>query len=378
MKIGLDIRNVGKNRTGDETVFFHLAKYLPLVSEEDSFRFLLDDRTEEEIKILENRLGVKAFRDTSLYQCGNGNKFLWNAFSAQNAARKLDLDIYHTQYILPWGIPKKTKMITHIHDISFARYPEYLSYKDRFFLQTLIPKSIERSSAIIAVSEFTKEELIHYYRIKSEKIFVIPNAVEDVYGQDISTNFQKEEVKKKYILPKKFIFHIGTLQPRKNIPFLLVAFSQLLKKIPDVALVFTGSKKSYHFDTSIEETIIKYKLQKSVLFLGYIPEEDLKIIMDLSDTIVSVSLYEGFGLPLLEAMARNIPLVVSDIPPYREVAENAALFVPFKKEILTESLYRVIIDKHFSQSLREKGSERKKLFNWKKSAQMLAEVYHKM
>ena len=229
MNIGLDLRNIGKKRTGDETVFFHLAKHLPQVGRGDTFQFLLDNRTESEMKHIKKRLhGDGSWsQNVTFHQLGNGNKFLWNALLAPYSARSLHLDIYHTQYIIPFFMPKKTKIVTHIHDISFMKFPEYISLKDRFFLNTLIPRSLKQSSAIIAVSEFTKQEIVSSYGIKPEKIFVVSNASDVLPMKKSLCANERIRVQKKYNLPESFLFHIGTLQPRKNIPFLLEGFFRL-------------------------------------------------------------------------------------------------------------------------------------------------------
>lgn len=379
MNIGLDLRNIGKKRTGDETVFFHLAKHLPQVGRGDTFQFLLDNRTESEMKHIKKRLhGDGSWsQNVTFHQLGNGNKFLWNALLAPYSARSLHLDIYHTQYIIPFFMPKKTKIVTHIHDISFMKFPEYISLKDRFFLNTLIPRSLKQSSAIIAVSEFTKQEIVSSYGIKPEKIFVVSNASDVLPMKKSLCANERIRVQKKYNLPESFLFHIGTLQPRKNIPFLLEGFFRLRERNPDISLLCTGTKNSYHYDNRIDDVIAKYHLEKNVRFLGYVEEKDLSSIMDLSRAVVSVSLYEGFGLPLLEAMNRGVCLVVSDIPAYREVANDAPVYVHLGdvKE-LTESLYRVIMDKPFADALREKGLSRSVFFSWEQSAKTLVDVYH--
>jgi len=376
MNIGIDIRNIGKNRTGDETVFFQLAYWLPRVDPFNTYRLLIDDRSEEEQKEIEKRLGIKDLGNVTLELCGSGNKFLWNIWNAPMSAKRLDLDVYHTQYILPLWMPQKTKMVTHIHDISFARNPEYISWKDRAFLGYGIPRSLRMAKKIVAVSQFTKDEIIDYYGIAEEKIVVAYNAVDPFISSQVYSQEEQFKIREKYKLQEKYILHVGTLQPRKNIPFLLESFAELQKRIPDVALCLTGNKNSYHFDTKIEQVIQEKHIAKSIQFLGYVEKEDLPYIIDGAQVLVSTSLYEGFGVPLLEAMSRNVPVIASDIDAHKEVVEkNALLVAPGDIATLTNSLYSVLTNQDLRNDLRGRGLSRSQFFDWEKTAKIIADFY---
>ncbi len=379
MNIGIDIRNVGKKRTGDETVFFHLAQLLPKIDKNNTYFLLIENRSEKEIFALEKLLDIENKKNVFIYKCGSGNKFIWNIFSAPYASRCLRLDIYHTQYIIPFFMPSYTKILTHIHDVSFARYPEYIAKKDRFFLSLLIPRSLQKADAIIAVSEFTRKEIITYYKIDASKIHTIPNGIGKSF---LSTHFcQKEadDILKKYGISEEYIFHIGTLQPRKNIPFLLEAFALFSKRNPSMQLVLTGGKDFPHYDQKIDTVIKKYHLQNKVLFLGYVESSDLISLIDTAQCVVSVSLYEGFGLPLLEAMARGIPVIFSAIPAHKEISGEYDGSVSLR-DIATFSdvLYSSVVDTSFRKKLYSQGKSRVCFFLWEKSIQKLYELYEKV
>jgi glycosyltransferase involved in cell wall biosynthesis len=376
MRIGIDIRMIGKNRTGDESVFTLLAKTLPRIDSENEYVLLIDNRTEEEIRSVERLLEIKGLHNASIRQCGSGNKFLWNSIFASRAVRRWDVDVYHTQYIVPFFIPQKTKIITHIHDVSFLAHPEYISWKDRFFLSTLIPRSLRKASKIIAVSEFTKREIVKYGDISANKIVVVPNAIDERYETTTYSDEEIATIRKKYALPNSYILHIGTMQPRKNIPFLLRGFAEVRKQLPDLALVLTGNRYAHHFDARIDSVIQELHLEDAVCFAGYIDADDLPAVISSAQICASMSIYEGFGLPVLEAMARGVPVVASDIEPYREVSENAARFVPLGDIAqLRESLYTISVDTRIREELLTRGKERVRLFSRDRSIRSVLAAY---
>lgn len=379
MNIGIDIRNIGKKRTGDETVFFHLANILPKIDTKNTYYLLIENRSEEEISFLQKLLEVENKKNVFIEMCGLGNKFIWNSFSLPRASRRLRLDIYHTQYIVPFFMPSYTKIVTHIHDISFARLPRYIAFKDLFFLKLLIPISLRSADRIIAVSEFTRKEIIAYYKIHPSKISVIPNGVGENFLSLEFSQKESEDIRKKYGIPKEYFLHIGTLQPRKNIPFLLEAFALFHKQYPSLPLVLTGGKNFSHYDKRIDEIIEKHHLQNNVLFLGYVENQDLVSLIDTSQCVVSVSMYEGFGLPILESMARGVPVICSNISAYEEVSGDGCLRVSLGDiAMLSDSLYSVVADKDLRKKLQSQGKLRASLFLWEKSAKKLCNLYEEI
>ncbi|NCU41251.1 MAG: glycosyltransferase family 1 protein [Candidatus Moranbacteria bacterium] len=379
MNIGIDIRNIGKKRTGDETVFFHLASILPKIDTKNTYYLLIENRSEEESSFLRKLLGVENKKNVFIEMCGLGNKFIWNSFSLPIASRRLRLDIYHTQYIVPFFMPSYTKIVTHIHDISFARLPYYIAFKDLFFLKILIPMSLRNADKIIAVSEFTREEIITYYKTHPSKISVIPNGVGKNFLSLEFSQKKSDDIRKKYGIPKEYFLHIGTLQPRKNIPFLLESFVLFHKRYPSIQLVLTGGRNFSHYDKKIDEIIEKYHLENDVLFLDYVEDNDLIPLIDIAQCVLSVSMYEGFGLPILESMARGVPVICSDISAYKEVSGEGCLRVSLGDiATLSDSLYSVVTDKDLRKRLQSQGKLRAKLFLWEKSVKKLFNLYEEM
>jgi len=380
MIIAIDIRNIGKQRTGDEVVFLNLIRNLAEIDFQNTYHLLIDTRSEENIAQVKKLLSIEKRANFKLIPIGSGNKFIWNFWTLPKYLRTHNVDICHIQYIIPFFVPKKTKIVTHIHDISFKAHPEFITRQDLFFLNLLIPRSLEKSSAVVAVSEFTKKELVARYHVNSEKIHVIPNALGSNFV--ITKEYPTEKltsVRSKYHLPEKYILYVGTLQPRKNIPYLLQAFGQLRQDLPEYKLVLVGNRNAHHFDMDIDSTLKKHALENSVVFPGYIDSEDLPCVYALAKIFVFPSKYEGFGVPLLEAMSQNLPILASDIPIHKEVAGNAAIFFPLDDiDKLKEMLYSILTNLERQSNLKEAGKERLKHYSWVISSKKLLKVYESL
>lgn len=369
----IDIRLLGKKRTGDEAVFFNLTKELLALDQEHEYWLLTDEKDPSVLLQLQNSLGCVDQKNVRIVSLSGKNRFLWNLVTLPWFLFRHRVDVYHTQYILPLCIPKRTRVLLHIHDVSFKAYPELIGWKDHFFLALLIPRSLRRASCVLVPSQFTKDEIRRYYGTAEEKIVVIPNAVSDAF---LVTSVGETALQEKYSLPKQFILFVGTLQPRKNIPLLIRAFAEVTKRIPDIELVIVGNRQGHHFDSAIDSVIEELDLSMKVHFPGYIAEEDLPGVMRCASLFVFPSFYEGFGIPLLEAMSQNVPVACSDIPCLREVAGDAAqYFDPMSVASCQEKLYTLLIQKELRESVVTLGKSRSGFFSWKKSATLLSRVY---
>lgn len=375
----IDIRLIGKKRTGDETVFFHLTKEIIRIDPVNEYRLLTDAVASDVLEEIANRLDCVRRSNVQIVSLPARNRFTWNLFVVPMYLFKNKIDIFHTQYIVPFFVPRRTKLITHIHDVSFCAYPEMISAIDRFFLSLLIPYALRKARTVITPSQFTKDEIIKYYHISGEKIKVIYNGLGKEFLHPLPRSSEEiASIKKKYHLPSQFIISIGTLQPRKNIPFLLHAFANLQKRLPYMKLVIVGKKDAHHIDPRIERAILQYGLEDKVIFSGFIDQQDLSEVIRLAQIFVFPSLYEGFGIPLLEAMSQNVPVCASSLPSLYEVGGDAvSYFDPLRLASCEESLYNLCTDEAFRKALQIAGNKRIQLFSWEKSAVFLLEEYKK-
>lgn len=372
--IGVDIRNIGKKRTGDEAVFFNLVKNLALIDNVNEYKLFTDITDEKTLHDIKYKLEIEDKNNFQIVSLG-ANKFSWNFWTLQKYLRKNPVDIYLTQYITPFFVPKSTKIITIIHDISFNFYPQFIKWTDLFFLRLLIPKSLKRADKIVGVSKFTCDEIMKFYRVNSEKVEWMHNAVsEDFLQQDVSDEKIKA-VREKYDLPEKFILYLGTLQPRKNIPALLEAYNLVRSEIKGAKLIIAGGK-GHNFDKNIDRYIEKYKLKEYVVIPGFVDEEDKAAFIKSALIFCFPSFYEGFGIPILEAMSLGVPVIVSDILPHREIAEDAVLyFDPQNVDELSKKIADLLCNQSLCDALIQKGKNQAEKFSWKSSAEKMVGIF---
>lgn len=373
MKIGIDIRNIGRKRTGDEVVFLNLVRELASIDATNEYCLFIDVRTNEELARISESLGISGNARFQFVQLPARNKFDWNAWYAPRAIRAELLDVYHTQYITPFFVPRRTRVVTHIHDVSFKAFPNLIAPTDRFFLSLLLPWSLKRSHTIIAVSEFTKSEILARYPFVSpEKVVVVPNAVDAAFSSKASEE-GLQRARSKYSLPDAYILYVGTLQPRKNLPFLIEAFARIRERLPEVSLVMVGNRHGHHVDPAINGVVTALGLEDAVIFPGFVDAEDLPSVMRGALLFAYPSLYEGFGIPALEAMSVGVPVVASDILPFREACDDAAIFSsPTDIAAFADSLYTVsTLKRQDREVIARKGLERSMVFSWRKSAEIL-------
>jgi glycosyltransferase involved in cell wall biosynthesis len=379
MQIGIDIRNIGKKRTGDEVVFLNLVKNLALIDEKNSYQLFTDILDQETLTTIKRDLGIENMPNFKITSLATKNKFSWNFWTLPKYLRVHPVDLYLTQYITPFFVPKKIKIVTVIHDVSFCVFPQLIKFSDLFFLRMLIPLALKRADKIIAVSQFTRDEIIRCYKIDPEKVEYAHNAVAGSFLAQTYSKNELEKIRQKYNLPQKYIFYIGTLQPRKNLPILIEAYAKIKGQLPGMKLVLGGGK-GHNYDPKIDETIKHFALKENEIILpGFIPEEERKAIALMADCFCFPSLYEGFGIPILEAFSAGVPCIVSDIPPHREVIGNAALFFPPKDaQVLSDQLLKLLSDNNLRKGLLENARKRLELFSWKKTAEKVLEIFEKI
>jgi len=279
--------------------------------------------------------------------------------------------LFHaTEHLLPRFSSVRT--VFTLHDLIFLFHPETHKPLNRWFLTLMMPRFLRAADAIIAVSECTKRDAIRFYGIPEEKITVIYEGVSPHFRP--ASPEAVRAVREKYSLPEHFILYVGTIEPRKNLTALLEAFTNLQSAICNLHLVFVG-KKGWLYEGFFRR-LRELGLEDRVLFTGYVPDEDLPAIYSAADLFVFPSLYEGFGLPVLEAMACGTPVVCSNTSSLPEVAGDAALLVdPTDMRALAGAMKRALTDEEKRKEMREKGLRRAAKFSWEKAATMTLKVY---
>ncbi|KKQ78830.1 MAG: Glycosyl transferase group 1 [Parcubacteria group bacterium GW2011_GWC2_38_7] len=290
-------------------------------------------------------------------------------------AKSVDLLFMPVQYV-PYFCP--TKVVCTVHDLAFITHPSYFKPLKRILYSKMTTYSVKKACRIIAVSQSTKNDLVKYYRIKPEKITVICHGYNrDLFKEKFSLEVIKKTKDKYGLADKNYILYVGELQPRKNITTLIKAFNSVKDSITKYHLVIVGRKGWYYED--IFKHVENYKLHDRIIFTGYVPEKDLPVLMNQAKVFVYPSLYEGFGLPVIEAMACGAPVITSNVSSLPEVAGDAAILVdPYNVDDIANAIYNVINDKELRESLIYKGLKRAKEFSWEKAAKETLEVFEEV
>lgn len=257
-----------------------------------------------------------------------------------------------------------------IMDLAFLNFPEYFTKKDLTQLKSWTSYSIKKAKAILTISESTKDDIIKLYGIPAEKIHVIYPGIKQTVTLTPHI-FPMQELQTKYGLSKNYILFVGTLQPRKNIARLIEAFSLLLmkpeQKDSDLQLVIVG-KKGWQYE-EILAAPEKYGVKDRVKFLNFVPDEELTMLYQNAVCFAWPSLYEGFGLPILEAMKMNCPVITSNVSSLPEAGGDAAVYVdPKDVNDIAKKLEQVVSDEKLRRDMVEKGKKQVQKFSWEKSA----------
>jgi glycosyltransferase involved in cell wall biosynthesis len=285
------------------------------------------------------------------------------------------VDIFHaTNHLLAhFG---RARTVYTLHDLIFLRYPEYHLPYNRWYLTFSMPRYLRAADVVVTPSEWTKRDAIHYYGLPESKIKVIYEAPAPTF-QPVTDVASLNYIRQKYHLPENFILHVGTIEPRKNLIRLLEAFQLVLADWPNLKLVLIG-KKGWLYE-SFFQRLQTLGLQECVIFPGFVDEADLPAFYQLAEIFVFPSLYEGFGLPPLEAMACGAPVISSNSSSLPEVVGNAGLLIdPTDTTALSQALNRVLTDSELRVDLGRRGLVQAQKFSWQKAVDELEEVYQSL
>lgn len=366
MRIGIDIRSLmEKNYSGVAHYTHKLVR--AMLQEDGENEYVLFYNTARDVKIPEfsfPNLKIEGFHYPNKY---------FNPSLRFFSFPKLDemlggLDLFFLPN-LQFAALKKSKILLTIHDLSYEFMKENLSWKSRVWHKLVRPKKLcEMADHIIAVSEHTKNDLINIYNIPPQKITVVYHGIEKKFRR-IEDGKILQKIRERYQLPEKFIFSIGNIEPRKNIGALIESY-KISKLFPEYHLVFAGAqyKKNYLKDCVGD-------LKNYIHFIGYVPEDDKPALYSLASLFAYISLYEGFGLPLLEAMACKTPFVASHTGGMGEVAGSAGILCdPYDIHDISRAMQTLLFDRGLQERLTDMGLVRSQEFTWTRAAQKTIEI----
>lgn len=366
MIVGIDASRANKTyKTGTEWYSYHLIQELKKITDQrDQFVLYSREKLRDDLGNLPSGWQSRVL--------GWPPRKLWTLLrlSLEMWQRPPEV-LFVPAHTMPLVHPKK--VVTTCHDVAFMRLPQAYDWPALKYHEFAIKFAVRHATKIIVVSEFTKQELMEFFRVSPDRIAVVPNGYDSDRYKLIEDGAAVAAVLAKYNLSRPYLLYAGRLESKKNTPGLVGAFnilkkdSRFLVQNSQLKLVLVG-QPGVGFE-KVTEAIVENDLSGEAIMPGWIGAEDLPYLMAGASAFVFPSFYEGFGIPVLEAMACGTPVVCSGIPALREVAGEAAYRVdPYSVENIAEGINQVLTDEHLREDLKIRGLDRARQFSWEKCA----------
>lgn len=367
MNIGFDAKRIFQNRSGLGNYSRSTLRLLSHFYADNNY-YLFSAKPDKKIFVpSENQFIVEPDKGfSSLFHD------YWRSWGLYHQAGKLNLDIFHgLSNELPLSIKKTSvKSVVTIHDLIFLRFPEYYSPVDRQIYSFKFKHACKVADKVIAISNATKEDIVHFFGTDPDKIEVIYQSCDPVFRKQVSPE-KKSEIKKKYNLPEQYILFLGTIEKRKNALSLIKAF---LNENIDFPLVIAGKPTAYI--SEINDFLKDNPAGNRIIFRHNIETSDLPSLYQSSIIFVYPSVFEGFGIPILEAMNSGIPVITSTGSCFAETGGDAAIYCdPYNTEQIGSALSKLLDNKDIRYSMIEKGFNHSRQFDEDKVAANLMNLY---
>jgi len=360
MRVGIDAHAIGTRAGGNETYMRELLASLASLPSDDEFVGLVGPGE-----------SWRPGGPVSIRLMPPAPSLLRVAAMLPWTARRLRFDLLHTQYAIPPWCPCPS--VVSIHDIGWVRFPELFPPLLRRRLAALTPGTLRRAARVFVLTEAIRREIAEVYGVPASRLDVVSPGVDPRFFARASEH-ELLQVRKAYDLPKRFVLYVGALQPRKNLARLATAFARLRDRGLPHTLVLTGERAWLYGD--VARDIESVGMSDRLRFTGYVDSSHLPALIQSADAFAYVSLYEGFGLPVLEALACGTPCVASTDPAISEVAADAAVLCnPLDVDDIERSLISVLSNAVLRQQLRIAGPGRAKAFTREAMAQAAVAGY---
>jgi glycosyltransferase involved in cell wall biosynthesis len=364
-RIGIDIRKLEDFGIG--TYIENLVKNLSLLDRENEYRLFCRRARPPGLSGLGPNFGF-------VHDASPGYS-LREHISLPIKARREKLDLFHSpHYVLPFFLP--CPAVATVHDVIHLRFPEYLpGLLAKHYARFFIGRAVSRAARVITSTESAKNDLMEIFKTPGEKIAVIPCAVDESFLRERTTE-EKNAVRRRYGLDFPFVLYAGNFKRHKNLERLLQAFDMLRRneRFRTVRLVLIGG--TFEATPFLAAERERLRLGDAVRCLGKVPSEEVPAIFQMASAFAFPSLYEGFGLPPLEALASGVPVLTSNVSSLPEVVGDAALLVdPTNVDEISEGLRTLLEDETLRDKLIPRGKERARLFSWKETARRVLDVY---
>ena len=366
MRIGFDAKRFFHNKTGLGNYSRSLLKLLSdsypendyfLFNPKQSNKFSLQNYSSKVIEVLPSNFSFKKFNS------------LWRLFFISSDIKNNKIELYHgLSGELPIGIHDNTKKIVTIHDLIFIRYPKLYNFFDRKIYFWKFKYAAKKADLVIAISEQTKNDIVAFLKINPKKIKVIYQGCQDVFKKEYTLK-EKSVVAKKYNLPEKFVLNVGTIEERKNLFTLVKAIKDL-----DIPLVIIGKKTDYYHQ--IYHYIVDNKMENRIFHLSKLENTELAIIYQLATIFVYPSIFEGFGIPIIEALYSKTPVITTYFGVFPEAGGPNSIYIdPHSATKLREKIIFLLRSETVRNEIAEKGFQYVQKFNDQAIAEQLMNCY---
>ena len=363
MRISVDAHAIGCRQTGNEVYIRNLLKeFARLDQDSELIAYISKQGAKADLprRILTRRVSQNPYKRLGM----DLPRHLWRDRP----------DLLHVQYTGPlFGL---APLVVSVHDVSFLEYPQYFTRFRSLQLGLTVRQTVQRAARVLTPSEYSRRAILRHYRIPEEKVVVVPNAVAGQF-RPIDREVARAAIHRKFGIHQPFVLSVGDLQPRKNHLGLLHAFEDVLQAEPRLPheLVFVGKETWYSSD--LHRAVNRSRVRDRVHFAGFVEDDDLVKFYGACEMFVFPSFYEGFGLPILEAMACGRAVACSRTTAMPEVANAAGiLFDPGSKEEIARAMLDVLLDSELRARLERLGLHRAAGFSWERSAAQTLEVYY--
>ncbi len=373
MKIGFDAKRAFVNNTGlgqySRNLLRSLQEFHP---DHEYFLYTPHHHQREDLSFLAGRKNIQVVSPAAWYE--KAAPSFWRSFLTPRKFKQAGLDVYHgLSNELPAGLKSSSiKKVVTIHDLIFLRYPSHYSFIDRSIYEFKFKHACETSDVIIAVSQQTKNDLVEFFGTSPEKVRVVYQSANPEYRLPLDSD-RKEAIRHKYGLPRSYILSVGSIIERKNLLRVVQAL-KVLKNSLDPFLVVVGKGGTY--EQRVRKFVVEKGLKDRVLFLGSVPQSDLVALQQMAEVFVYPSIFEGFGIPIIEALLSGVPVITSKGSCFPESGGPGSIYVdPFNIEELAEAIKRVLGDASLRDRMIGEGKEFVKRFDPSVLSRQMMETY---
>ena len=304
------------------------------------------------------------------------NPFIRLGFGLSRQIRRDRPNLLHVQYTAPLFC--STPVVVSIHDVSFLERPEYFTSSRRRQLELTVSRTARMAAKIITGSDFSRDSILRAYGLPPEKVVVVPDAASPTF-RVVNRDSAARHVRDALRVNGPFVLSVGDLQPRKNHIGLIRAFADLVRQCPQLTHTLVLAGQDTWFGGRVREAALQSGVEDRIRFLGFVSDTDLLNLYNSCDCFVFPSYYEGFGIPILEAMACGKAVACANTSSMPEVADGAGLlFDPYRTEEIGRALKDILIDHELRARMERKGLQQAAKFTWKKSARKTLDMYEEV